>query len=49
MREKPVFIVRVGLGRSVDTKSRLTEVTASIVAKKRGNARGAKGRREVDA
>ena len=49
MREQQVFIVRVGLGRSVDTKSRLTEVRASIRAKKRGNARGAKGRRKVDA
>ena len=33
----------------VDAKSRLVEVRAFIVAWNRGNARGAKGRREMDA
>ncbi len=44
MRIKPVFIVLVK-----DGKSRLMEVRASVRARKRGNARGAKGRREMDA
>lgn len=51
-RNKPVFIVRVGplvAVRSVDAKSRLVEVRASIRALTRGNARRAKGRREMDA
>jgi hypothetical protein len=34
---------------SVDAKNRLVEVRAFIVALKRGNAREAKGRREMDA
>jgi hypothetical protein len=32
-----------------DAKSRLVEVRAFILAMKRGNVRGAKGRREMDA
>lgn len=34
---------------SEDPKSRLAGVRASVVARKRGNARGAKGRRKVEA
>ena len=40
---------RCSSSAGVDAKSRLVEVRAFIVATNRGNARGAKGRREMDA
>ena len=40
---------RCSSSTGVDAKSRLVEVRAFIVATNRSNARGAKGRREMDA
>lgn len=46
---QPVFMCRIRVREPTGTKSRPTEVRASIVVRKRGNSRGAKGRRKMDA